>query len=415
MSYNVWQILKHGLRNNKSWSNTWQNSDLCSQYDVIIVGGGGHGLATAYYLAKNHKVGKIAVLEKSAIGLGNTARNTTIIRSNYLWDESSAIYEHSLKLWEGLSQDLGYNLMFSQRGVYSLAHSLQDLRGLERRNNANLVNGIDSELMGPEELAKRIPYINISPKSRYPILGAACQRRAGVARHDAVAWGFAHAASKLGVDIIENCEVLDIKHKNKIIVGVNTNLGFIKTDKLALATAGHTSVIASKAGVSLPIVSHPLQAFVSEPLKPILDCVVMSNAVHGYISQTNKGDLVVGAGIDSYSGYGQRGSPHIIEHNARAIIELFPIFSRVRMNRQWAGIVDVCPDACPVLSKTPISGMYINAGWGTGGFKATPGSGHVYADLIANDRPNKLAKPFCIDRFNHGHTIDEHSAAGVAH
>lgn len=415
MNYNIWNLFKKGLSENSRWPAIWNNHELNKSYDVIVVGGGGHGLATAYYLASRYNVKNIAVLEKSIIGLGNVARNTTIVRSNYLWDESSAIYEHSLKLWEGLSKDLGYNVMFSQRAVYSLAHNLQDIRALERRNNANLLNGIDSEIITPEQLKKQVPYLNTSKSSRYPILGASVQKRAGVARHDAVTWGYAHAASKLGVHIIQNCEVQQIITQNNRVTKLITSKGDVKTDKLALVVTGGTTQLADTVNIRLPLSCHPLQAFVSEPLKPILDTVIMSNAVHGYISQTNKGDLVIGAGIDSYNGFSQRGSPHVIEHNARAIVELFPVFSRVRMNRQWAGTVDITPDACPIISKTKVSGLYINAGWGTGGFKATPGSGDVFAATIANDHPHELAKPFDLSRFVTGHKIDEHGAAGVAH
>lgn len=386
-----------------------------SKYDVIIIGGGGHGLATAYYLAKEHGIKKIAVLEKGYIGGGNTARNTTIVRSNYLWDESAMLYQHSLDLWNGLSQDLNYNVMFSPRGVYNLGHTLQEMRDIERRVNANVINGITAEVVLADEIKKRIPLINISKNVRYPIMGASYQSTGGVARHDAVAWGFARAAASLGVDIIEQCEVTGMDIENSTIMGLNTSNGYVRASQVGCVAAGHSSVLASMAKVRLPIESHPLQAFVSEPMKAVLDTVVMSNAVHGYISQSDKGDLVIGAGIDSYNSYSQRGSPHIIEHTAAAILELFPAFSRARMNRQWGGIVDTTPDACPIISKTKVKGLYFNCGWGTGGFKATPGSGHVFAETLAKDSPHTLAKPFAIERFYSGHLIDEHGAAGVAH
>ena len=414
-NYSAFGLLKNALSHNRNWDSAWRKPELQRRYDVVIVGGGGHGLATAYYLAKVHGVKNIAVLEKGWIGGGNTGRNTTIVRSNYLWTESSLLYEKSLKLWEGLSQDLNYNVMFSQRGVYNLGHNLQDMRDIERRVSANRLNGIDAEVVDAAEIKKAIPLINTSPDARYPILGASLQRRAGVARHDAVAWGFARAADALGVDIIEQCEVTGINRSDGRVTGVETSRGRIDAPKVAVVVAGHASVLADMAGLRLPIESHPLQAFVSEPLKPALDTVVMSGAVHGYISQSDKGELVIGAGIDSYTGYGQRGSFHTIEHTMEAIVALFPMFSRVRMLRQWGGIVDVCPDACPIISKTPVDGLYFNCGWGTGGFKATPGSGWAFAHTVAHDRPHELNAPFDLERFTTGALIDEHGAAAVAH
>ena len=413
--YSAFSLVRHALSHNRKWREAWRSPDPKREYDVIIVGGGGHGLATAYYLAKEHGIRNVAVLEKGWIGGGNTGRNTTIVRSNYLWTEASLLYEHSMKLWEGLSQDLNYNVMFSQRGVYNLGHTLQDMRDIERRVNANRLNGIDAEVVNAEQIGKAIPFINTSPDARYPILGASLQRRAGVARHDAVAWGFARAADALGVDIIEQCEVTGIVRDNGRVSGVETTRGTLRAPKVGVVVAGNASVLATMAGLRLPVESHPLQAFVSEPLKPVLDTVVMSNAVHGYISQSDKGELVIGAGIDAYNGYGQRGSFHTIEHTMQAIIELFPVFSRVRMLRQWGGIVDVCPDACPIISKTPVGGLYFKCGWGTRGFKATPGSGWVFAHTIAQDRPHELNAPFDLERFTTGALIDEHGAAAVAH
>jgi sarcosine oxidase subunit beta len=413
--YSAFSLLRHAIGHNRNWREAWRSPEPKRDYDVVIVGGGGHGLATAYYLAKEHGIRNVAVLEKGWIGSGNTGRNTTIVRSNYLWTEASLLYEHSMKLWEGLSQDINYNVMFSQRGVYNLGHTLQDMRDIERRVNANRLNGIDAEVVGAEQIARDIPWINTSSDARYPILGASLQRRAGVARHDAVAWGFARAADARSVDIIEQCEVTGIIRDNGGVTGVETTRGTIRAPKVGVVVAGNASVLAAMAGFRLPVESHPLQAFVSEPLKPVLDTVVMSNAVHGYISQSDKGELVIGAGIDAYNGYGQRGSFHTIEHTMQAIIELFPVFSRVRMLRQWGGIVDVCPDACPIISKTPIDGLYFNCGWGTGGFKATPGSGWVFAHTIAQDSPHELNAPFDLDRFTTGALIDEHGAAAVAH
>ena len=414
--YSGFGLFKHSLSFHENWQRVWRNPKPKKKYDVIIVGGGGHGLATAYYLAKEHNITNIAVVEKGYLGGGNTARNTTIVRSNYLWDEAAHLYEHAMKLWEGLSQDLNYNVMFSQRGVLNLGHTLQDMRDIERRVNANRLNGIDGEVLDAKQVQEIVPIMDCSSNTRYPVMGASWQPRAGVARHDAVAWGFARAADALGVDLIQQCEVTDILTEDGAAVGVETKQhGTIKADRIGCVVAGNSSVLAKMAGFKLPLESHPLQALVSEPIKPILDTVVMSNHVHGYISQSDKGDLVIGAGIDGYNGYGQRGSYPTIEHTLQAIVELFPIFSRVRMNRQWGGIVDTCPDACPIISDTPVENLFFNCGWGTGGFKATPGSGHVFAATLAKGEAHPLAKPFSMFRFHDGSLIDEHGAAGVAH
>ena len=413
--YSGFGLARHALSHHENWQRMWRNPTPKKAYDVIIVGGGGHGLATAYYLAKEHGITNVAVLEKGWLGGGNTARNTTIVRSNYLWDEAAALYEHSLKLWEGLSQDLNCNVMFSQRGVLNLGHTLQDMRDIQRRVHANRLNGIDSQVLDAQQVKEIVPILDCSSDRRYPVMGASWQPRAGVARHDAVAWGFARAADAMGVDLLQQTEVNGMRIEDGQIVGVETNRGFIGAKTVGCVTAGNSSVVAKQAGLLLPLESHPLQALVSEPLKPILDTVVMSNHVHGYISQSDKGDLVIGAGIDGYNGYGQRGSYPTIEHTLQAIVEMFPIFSRVRMNRQWGGIVDTCPDACPILSETDVKGLFFNCGWGTGGFKATPGSGHVFAWTLAKGHAHPLAKPFSINRFVTGQLIDEHGAAGVAH
>jgi len=409
-------LARHALTRHRHWKPLWRKPAPKPRYDIVIIGGGGHGLATAYYLAKEHGVTDVAVLEKGAIGLGNTGRNTTIIRSNYLWDESARLYEHSLKLWEGLSAELNFNLMLSQRGVLNLAHTLPDVREGMRRVNANRLDDIDAEWLGPAEVKRFCPVLNVGgPGIRYPVLGATLQRRGGVARHDAVAWGYARAADARGVDIIENCEVTAIRTEAGRVTGVETTRGAIAADKIAIAAAGHSSVLAAMAGVRLPLQSHPLQALVSEPVKPVLDCVVMSNTVHVYVSQSDKGELVIGAGIDAFNSYAQRGSFHIVEAQAAALLELFPMFSRLKMMRSWAGIVDVSPDASPIIGKLPVAGLYIDGGWGTGGFKATPGAGHVFAHTVARDEPHPLAAPFSLDRFAAGALIDEHGAAAVAH
>lgn len=412
--YSIFSLARNAFSHHDNWQQAWRSPNPRPQYDVIIVGGGGHGLATAYYLAKEHGINNVAVLEKGWLGGGNTGRNTTIVRSNYLWDEAALLYEKGLQLWEGLSQELNYNVMFSQRGVLNLGHNLHDMREIQRRVNANRLNGIDAEVVDARRIRELVPIMN-TDSARYPVLGASWQPRGGVARHDAVAWGLARAADDRGVDIIQNCEVTGIRRKDGQVLGVETTQGYIRSKKVAVVVAGHAGVLAAMADIRLPIESHPLQALVSEPLKPVLDTVVMSNAVHGYISQSDKGELVIGAGIDAYTGYGQRGSFHVIEGNVAAIVELFPIFSRVRMLRQWGGIVDTCPDACPIIGKTPVNGLYFNCGWGTGGFKATLGSGWTFAHTVARDEPHPLNAPFDLERFTTGKLIDEHGAAGVAH
>ena len=399
-----------------TWDEQWRSPEPKSAYDVIIVGAGGHGLATAYYLASEHGIRNIAVLDKGWLGGGNTGRNTTIIRSNYLWDESAAIYEHSVKLWETLSQALNYNVMYSPRGVLMLAHNVHDVQVFKRHVHANRLQGIDNEWLTPDEAQAFCPPLNIDPGMRYPVLGAALQRRGGVARHDAVAWGYARAASALGVDIIQNCEVTGIaRAPTGEVTGVETSRGPIAAARIGVVAAGHTSVLMDMAGVRMPLESFPLQALVSEPVKPVMPCVVMSNTVHAYISQSDKGELVIGAGTDVYTSYSQAGGLHIASHTLDAICELFPTFRRLRMLRNWGGIVDCTPDRSPIIGKTPVPGLFVNCGWGTGGFKATPGSGHVFAATIARDEPHPIAAPFSLDRFRTGRLIDEAAAAAVSH
>ena len=416
MRYSIWSLMREALSGNRGWPEQWRSPEPKAAYDAVIVGGGGHGLATAYYLAKQHGLTNIAVVEKGWIGGGNTGRNTTIIRSNYLCEPSEAIYEHAMKLWEGLSAELNYNVMYSPRGVMMLAHTVHDIQVFKRHVHANRLAGIDNEWLTPEAAKAFCPPLNISSRLRYPVLGAALQRRGGTARHDAVAWGYARGADRMGVDILENCEVTAIRRDaNGAVEGLDTTRGPIRTAKVGVVAAGHTSVLMGMAGVRMPIESFPLQALVSEPVKPAFPCVVMSNTVHAYISQSDKGELVIGAGTDQYTSYSQTGGLHILNHTLDAICEMFPMFGRMKMLRSWGGIVDVTPDRSPILAKTPVKGLYVNCGWGTGGFKATPGSGNVFAHTIARDEPHKINAGYTLERFRTGRLIDEAAAAAVAH
>jgi len=413
--FSGFSLLRGGLSGHRDWQPQWRKAEPKGAYDAIIVGGGGHGLGAAYYLAKEHNLRNVAVLEKGWIGGGNTGRNTTIVRSNYLRDESAALYDHALKMWEGLSQDLNYNVMFSQRGVMMLAHTVHDVQVFKRHVHANRANGVDNEWLTPDEARAICPLLQIDD-IRYPVLGAAFQRRGGTARHDAVAWGYARAADALGVDIIENCEVIGIRRDaNGAVEGLETSRGVIRSRRIGVSAAGNTSVILRMAGVRLPLESYPLQALVSEPVKPIFPCVIMSNTIHAYISQSDKGELVIGAGTDAYTSYTQRGGLHVSSHALEAVCELFPMFRRMRMLRNWGGIVDVSPDRSPIIARTPVPGLYVNCGWGTGGFKATPGAAHLLAWTIAHDRPHPINAPFTIERFREGRLIDEAAAAAVAH
>ncbi|MEZ5847313.1 MAG: sarcosine oxidase subunit beta family protein [Geminicoccaceae bacterium] len=413
--YSIVSIARNALTGHRNWQRAWRSPEPQPAYDAVIIGGGGHGLGTAYYLAKEHGLTNIAVLEKGWLGGGNTGRNTTIIRSNYLYDESAALYDHAVKLWEGLSQELNYNTMYSPRGVMMLAHNVHDVQVFKRHIYANRLNGVDNEWLTPEQAKAYCPPLDIRRDARYPVMGAALQRRGGTARHDAVAWGYARGADALGVDIIQNCEVTGIRRDGDKVIGVETTRGYIQAPKVGVVAAGNTTVVMDMAGVRMPLESYPLQALVSEPVKPVFPCVVMSNTVHAYISQSDKGELVIGAGTDQFTSYSQRGGFHIIEHTLEAILELFPIFSRMRMLRQWGGIVDVTPDRSPILAKTPVRGLYVNCGWGTGGFKATPGSAHTFAHTIARDEPHPINAPFTLERFRTGRLIDEAAAAAVAH
>ena len=411
--YSVFAVAREALRYHQGWGRAWKSPEPKKKYDAIIIGAGGHGLATAYFLGKNHGLKNVAILEKGWLGGGNTGRNTTIIRSNYLQDPSAAIYEKARSLYETMSQDLNYNVMFSPRGVMMLAQTQHEIRGYKRTAQANALQGVSTEFISPEKVKSLVPIINIDGP-RYPILGALWQSRGGTARHDAVAWGYARACSDMGMDIIQQCEVTGIRHKNGQVQGVETSKGSIDCKKLGIVVAGHTGVLADMAGFRMPVEAVALQALVSEPIKPCMDVVVMANTVHGYMSQSDKGEMVIGGGADGFNNYTQRGSFHHVEETVRALIETFPIISRLKMLRWWGGIVDMTGDRSPILSKTPVGNIFINCGWGTGGFKAIPGSGWAMAELMAKGH-SSLTEEFSLNRFKEGKFIDESVAAGVAH
>ncbi|MFK7745475.1 MAG: sarcosine oxidase subunit beta family protein [Roseobacter sp.] len=411
--YSVFAVAREAVRYHSGWERAWRNPEPKSKYDVIIIGAGGHGLATAYYLGKRFGVKNVAIIEKGWLGGGNTGRNTTIIRSNYLQDPSAALYEKSRSLYETMSQDLNYNVMFSPRGVIMLAQTHHEVRGYQRTAHANALQGVTTEFINPTRVKELVPIINLKGP-RYPVLGGLWQARGGTARHDAVAWGYARACSDMGMDVIQQCEVTAVRRDGDKVVGVDTTKGAIDCNKLGIVVAGNSGHVAGLAGFRLPIESVALQALVSEPIKPCMDVVVMANTVHGYMSQSDKGEMVIGGGTDGYNNYTQRGSFHHIEETVRALIETFPMVSRLKMLRQWGGIVDVTGDRSPILSKTPVDNIFINCGWGTGGFKATPGSGWAMAELIHKGH-GPLTDDFGLDRFREGRFIDESVAAGVAH
>ena len=411
--YSVFAIAREAIRFHSGWERAWRNPEPKKRYDVILVGAGGHGLATAYYLGRNFGITNVVVIEKSWLGGGNTGRNTTIIRSNYLQDPSAAIYEKARSLYENLSQELNYNVMFSPRGVMMLAQTYHEIRGYQRTAHANALQGVTTEFIDPQKVKELCPIINLTGP-RYPVLGALWQPRGGTARHDAVAWGYARACSDMGMDIIQQCEVKAVRQKHGKVVGVDTTKGAIDCDKLGLVVAGHSGVLADMAGFRLPVESVALQALVSEPIKPCMDVVVIANTVHGYMSQSDKGEMVIGGGADGYNNYTQRGSFHHVEETVRALVETFPMISRLKMLRCWGGIVDMTGDRSPILSKTPLENCFINCGWGTGGFKAIPGSGWGMAELMAKGQ-SPLTEEFGIQRFKDGMFIDESVAAGVAH
>ncbi|MEO8674391.1 MAG: sarcosine oxidase subunit beta family protein, partial [Casimicrobiaceae bacterium] len=388
MKYSIFSLARNAFSHHEGWPRAWRSPKPKPRYDAVIVGGGGHGLATAYYLAKEHGLANIAVLEKGYLGGGNTGRNTTIVRSNYHLDPNAHFYELSLKLWEGLAQDLNFNVMYSARGVLNLVHSPADMDAAMRRGNAMRLNGIDAEFLSRDEIARRIPNLDCSPGARFPILGGLLQARGGTVRHDAVAWGYARAADARGVDIIQQCEVTGIRVENGAIAGVETTQGFIATPKLGLAVAGNSSRLASMAGITLPIESHALQALVTEPVKPALDTVVTSGAVHFYISQSDRGELVMGGDLDFCNSYAQRGNLPIIEHVVGACLALFPSFGRLKVMRTWGGLCDMTMDGSPIVGALPVKGLTMTGGWCYGGFKATPASGWLHAYTMARGEPH---------------------------
>ncbi len=406
MRYSGFRLLTEALTGNRGWKPAWRDPQPRRAYDVIVIGGGGHGLATAYYLAKEHGITNVAVLEKGPIGLGNTGRNTTIVRSNYLLPQNHNFYEHSLKLWEGLEQDINYNAMVSQRGVINLFHNDAGRNAAARRGNAMLLDGIDAELLDREQVRALCPLVDVD-NGRFPVHGGLLQRRGGTARHDAVAWGFARAADQRGVDIIQHCEVLGIDVEGGRVKGVQTTRGPIRAKKIGLAVAGNTSRLTQMAGFDAPLESHVLQAFVSEGIKPLVDQVITFGAGHFYISQSDKGGLVFGGGLDGWNTYAQRGNLPVVEHVYAAGIAMMPSLSRLRGLRQWGGVMDMTFDGSPIIGKTPVEGLYMTAGWCYGGFKATPGSGWCHAWTIANDAPHKLNEAHRLDRFRTGHMLDE--------
>jgi sarcosine oxidase subunit beta len=410
LKYSIFSLARNAATFHEHWPLAWRSPAPKARYDAIVIGGGGHGLATAYYLAKEHGVANVAVIEKGWLGGGNTGRNTTIVRSNYHLEPNAHFYEFSLKLWESLSQALNFNVMYSARGVLNLVHTPAEMDAAMRRGNAMRLNGIDAEFLSRDEIARRIPNLDCSPQARFPILGGLLQARGGTVRHDAVAWGYARAADALGVDIIQQCEVTGIRVVDGAVAGVETTKGFVASSRVGLAVAGHSGHVAAMAGLRLPIESHVLQAMVSEPIKPILDTVVTSGAVHFYISQSDKGELVMGGDLDFYNSYAQRGNLPIIEHVVGACLALFPSFSRLKLLRTWGGVMDMTMDGSPIITTLPVKGLTMTGGWCYGGFKATPASGWLHAYTMARGEPHALNAAFTLERFAQGRVIDEKGA-----
>ncbi len=403
------------MRQSPRWPAQRRSPSLKKRYDVVIVGAGGHGLATAYYLAKNHGCSNVAVLDKGWLGGGNTGRNTAITRANYLRPESNRFYQHSLSLYDGLSRELDYNIMLSKVGVLTVAHDRHELELFRRRCNAMQLLGIDGEMLSADQVRDEWPRLNMSPQARFPVVGGLMHRSGGISRHDAVAWAYARAADRLGVDIIENCEVTGLNVGEGGVRGVCTHQGDVEASQVVIAVAGHSAQLAAMAGVELPITSQCLQAMVSEPVKPCIDGALISLRVHCYLSQSDRGELVIGGATDAYTSFGQRGSFAATRDTAKALVELFPSFKRLKLMRQWGGIVDITPDASPIMSKTPVAGLYLSGGWGTGGYKAIPAGGECMAFMVAEDKPHELIQPFALDRFARGALIDESLSASVAH
>lgn len=411
--YSALSLVRNALSGHRAWPKAWRSPEIAKSYDVVVIGGGGHGLATAYYLAKEHGIRNVAVLEKGYIGGGNTGRNTQVTRSNYFWPQSAAFFDHSLKLYESLGENLNFNVMLSQRGILTLAHSHHELEGIRRWANAIQINGVDSEILSLEQIQDLEPLLNTD--SRFPVCGGFIQWRGGVSRHDAVAWAYARAADSLGVDIIQKCEVEGFEIQAGRVTGLKTSMGKVGTSKVCICVAGHTGVLARKAGFRVPIVSMALQAMVSEPVKPCLNTITLSPDIHVYVSQSDRGEIVIGGAADPYTSYAQRGGIPVLEENLAALVELFPAFSRLRLMRQWAGIVDITPDTTPIMGKTPVDGLYLSGGWGTGGYKAIPAGGQTMAHTVAKNEEHPLISDFGLERFESGQLIDEGAASGVAH